>query len=638
MKKILFIFCLFVTISVFSQEEKRLALVIGNANYEKGPLENPVNDARLIASTLDSLNFEVILHTNLETRRDLLGAISEFGKKRPLYDFGFIYYAGHGVQVDSENFLLPTKEIFESEIDVQDYGVSMQRVLKLLESGEEDELNILVLDACRDNPFEQTWNKTRSLKGNGLAKIPPPTGSLIAFSTDAGQTAPDGDGINSLYTQVLSKNLLKGGLSIEQVFKNVRGEVLEKSNGIQRPAEATQLVGKPYIINKNELFGLEEELKILFYKNVKDDGAIFSYDNENVINKYLTDIFNLDNNNTLALIIKLLLSVYENNEEYEKISLKIEKLSINQSYLNLIIFSEIYRGRFLYNRDKLNLSQLEIKNYLNSLEIKLGEINNLEFNNILFLDEVDINQREKWVTEQYYWLANYYQYDLNEYDKAIDLNKKYIEATYEFIKSNKEILSKNLEILEKSNRNIVIGRTNIIEILEIQGFETDRMWKDLYKEFPNDINLLSNRTKNLINLEEYELSEILLNKMLALDQKDPEVHTLLYHVNMYNEDYLSALANLQSAIEKLQLNYNYYISRPSFSIKKNGEYFVDLQSKDDQDVRVNIWELYIARGKVYMKVKNYKLMCQEFIKALDSSTTLESKKKIETIILENCSQ
>ena len=169
---------------------------------------------------------------------------------------------------------MPTKEIFQSEIDVQDYGVSLQRVLKLLESGEE-ELNILVLDACRDNPFEQTWNKTRSLKGNGLAKIPPPTGSLIAFSTDAGQTAPDGDGENSLYTEVLTKNLLKGGLSIEQIFKNVRGEVLEKSNGLQRPAEATQLVGKPYVINKSEIFQLEEELKEILsisepYINLKD--------------------------------------------------------------------------------------------------------------------------------------------------------------------------------------------------------------------------------------------------------------------------------------------------------------------------------------------------------------------------------
>ena len=110
MKKILFIFCFFVTISIFSQEEKRLALVIGNANYDKGALENPVNDARLIANTLDSLNFEVILATNIEDKRSLENKIREFGAKRSENDVAFVYYAGHGIQVEDENFLLPTND------------------------------------------------------------------------------------------------------------------------------------------------------------------------------------------------------------------------------------------------------------------------------------------------------------------------------------------------------------------------------------------------------------------------------------------------------------------------------------------------------------------------------------------------
>ena len=207
------------SISLFSQDEKRLALVIGNANYDKGELKNPVNDARLIASTLDSLDFEVLLHTNLETRRDMTAVIRNFGVKLPEYDVSFIYYAGHGIQINSENFLLPTKEVFEMEIDVEDYGVSVQRILKYIETGEKEKVNILVIDACRDNPFESNWNATRSLKGGGLAKINPPTGSIIAFSTDSGNTAPDGDGENSIYTNALAKNLLKGGISIEQVFK-----------------------------------------------------------------------------------------------------------------------------------------------------------------------------------------------------------------------------------------------------------------------------------------------------------------------------------------------------------------------------------------------------------------------------------
>tara|TARA_Y100000991_G_scaffold77139_1_gene57936 strand:- start:1216 stop:3228 length:2013 start_codon:yes stop_codon:yes gene_type:complete len=235
---------------LFSQQtEKRLALVIGNSNYDKGELKNPVNDARLIAATLDSLNFDVILNENLATKRDMIAAIREFGSKRSEYDVAFVYYAGHGIQVDDENFLLPTREIFDEEFDVLDYGVSVQNIMRYLRA-QTSEVNILILDACRDNPFESKWNTTRSLKSKGLAKIPPPTGSLIAFSTDSGQTAPDGDGDNSVYTISLAKNMLLEDTSIDQVFRNVRAEVLTETDGIQRPVEATQLTGQSFYLKK----------------------------------------------------------------------------------------------------------------------------------------------------------------------------------------------------------------------------------------------------------------------------------------------------------------------------------------------------------------------------------------------------
>ena len=237
---------------LFSQEkEKRLALVIGNANYDKGELKNPVNDARLIASTLDSLDFDVILKENLSTKRDMTAAIREFGSRRSEYDVAFVYYAGHGVQVDDENFLLPTKETFEEEFDVIDYGVSVQNIMRYLRA-QTNQVNILILDACRDNPFESSWGNTRSLKGQGLAKIPPPTGSLIAFSTDSGQTAPDGDGENSIYSTSLSKNMLLEDTSIDQVFRNVRAEVLGETGGAQRPVESTQLTGQTFYLVKSD--------------------------------------------------------------------------------------------------------------------------------------------------------------------------------------------------------------------------------------------------------------------------------------------------------------------------------------------------------------------------------------------------
>ncbi|MDC0378574.1 caspase family protein, partial [Flavobacteriaceae bacterium] len=235
------------------KQERRIALVIGNANYDKGPLENPVNDANLIAKSLEKLDFEVFLYTDLATEDEMLDAIKDFGRKRADYEIGFVYYAGHGIQLNNENYLLPVKEEFEYEEDVEDNGVSMQRVLRYLESTRENQLNFIVLDACRDNPFESNWNKTRSLKGGGLAKTPPPTGSLIAYSTDHGQTAADGDEGNSLYSKALAEKLLEEDVSIEQVFKNVRTEVLKLSNKTQSPVEESKLTGEVFYMNKKKV-------------------------------------------------------------------------------------------------------------------------------------------------------------------------------------------------------------------------------------------------------------------------------------------------------------------------------------------------------------------------------------------------
>ena len=246
MRIIIFFFFLF-SFS-FSQEEKRLALVIGNSEYTKGPLKNPVNDATLIAETLEKLDFEVILHKNLKTRSSMLKAISEFGQLRPMYDIGFIYYAGHGIQVNNENYLIPTEEIIDTKLEVEDYAVSLQKILRYVESTDSNKINFLVLDACRDNPYELSWS--RSSKGNGLAKVPPPTGSLIAFSTDSNQTAADGEGDNSLYTKSLAKNLMAENISIEQVFKNVLTEVLVESDNMQSPVYESKLTGSTYSLNK----------------------------------------------------------------------------------------------------------------------------------------------------------------------------------------------------------------------------------------------------------------------------------------------------------------------------------------------------------------------------------------------------
>ena len=291
-----------ISLSIFSQEETRLALVIGNADYTEGELKNPVNDALLVARTLDSLDFEVILDTNISDKPSFINTIRNFGNKRANYDVAFVYYAGHGIQIGAENYLLPTEESFNSEFDVIDFGVSVNNIMRYL-NRYTDKVNILVLDACRNNPFEHKWNTNRSLtEGKGLAKIPPPTGSLIAFSTDVGSTAADGDGDNSIYCTSLCKSILLENVSLDQVFRNVRNEVLEKTNAKQRPVEESQLVGETFYFNYKEdtkIVSLAEEIDNAFqllneyedYINSIDMRVIHKQDEKNKISVELTDFF-----------------------------------------------------------------------------------------------------------------------------------------------------------------------------------------------------------------------------------------------------------------------------------------------------------------------------------------------------------
>ena len=255
--------CTLESIAQSNQEVKKLALVIGNANYDAGKLKNPVNDALLMASDFDSLGFDVILDTNIKTQTDFNLTIREFGLKRKEYDVGFVYYAGHGIQVGSENFMLPTKVNLESEDDVDYFGVNVQKIVNIL-IRTTDQVNVLILDACRNNPFESQWNLTRSLRaGKGLAKMQAPMGSLIAFSTTAGNVAPDGSGDNSIYCRSLYNNMFKEGLSLDQLFRNVRSEVLEASNGIQQTEESTQLTGATFYLKERDYENIYREVDSL---------------------------------------------------------------------------------------------------------------------------------------------------------------------------------------------------------------------------------------------------------------------------------------------------------------------------------------------------------------------------------------
>ena len=224
------------------QYSHKYALVIGNSNYKTAPLRNPANDARAMANELRELGFDVMGYTDL-SRKEMRAAIHKFGDKISANKgVGLFYYAGHGLQAKGINYLIPVDATLEKEYDIEDECVKADMVLRMLELYK-NPMNIIILDACRNNPFSRGFRSV----DQGLAQpASAPTGSIIAFATAPGKTASDGVGQNGLYTQELIKAMRQEGLSIEQVFKQVRINVLQLSGEKQSPWENSSLVGDFY--------------------------------------------------------------------------------------------------------------------------------------------------------------------------------------------------------------------------------------------------------------------------------------------------------------------------------------------------------------------------------------------------------
>lgn len=219
----------------------RVALVMGNSAYRSGTqLVNPVNDAKAMATVLSSLGFKVLLYENL-TQREMARAIAKFGETLKEGSTGLVFYAGHGVQVKGRNYLIPIDADLRTENAVRSEAIDLEQILEQMEEAKTG-LNILILDACRNNPFE------RRFRGNsgGLASMDAPKGTLIAYATGPGKVADDGDGANGLYTSELLKVIPEAGLRIEDVFKRVRLNVANRTNDTQLPWETSSLVGDFY--------------------------------------------------------------------------------------------------------------------------------------------------------------------------------------------------------------------------------------------------------------------------------------------------------------------------------------------------------------------------------------------------------
>ena len=224
--------------------EERHALLIGNGAYRTiGRLDNPDNDMRLMAATLGSLGFDVLEAEDLD-RASMMRAIKQFGHR--LQDagedtVGLFYYAGHGIQVDGSNYLLPVDAEVARITDVDIEAVNLRSILGQME-GAANRLNFVILDACRNNPISRGMRSV----DRGLAQVDAPHGTLIAYSTAPGSVAIDGTDEHSPYTEALARALRKPGVVAEEVFRNVRVDVMAATNAEQVPWEASSLTGAFY--------------------------------------------------------------------------------------------------------------------------------------------------------------------------------------------------------------------------------------------------------------------------------------------------------------------------------------------------------------------------------------------------------
>jgi uncharacterized caspase-like protein len=224
--------------------EKRVALVMGNSAYQHtAPLKNPSNDATDMAAQLRQLGFDVIDGTDL-SKAEMEQRIRAFADKLNGADVGLFFYAGHGLQIDGRNFLAPVDAKLRSDTDLDFEAVDLKLVLKQLERN--SRISIVFLDACRDNPLATNLAQTsRSLEiGRGLARIDKAVGMMIAFSTQPGNVALDGEGRNSPFTTALLRHIATEGSSINDVMIDVRNDVLKSTDGKQVPWENSSLTGQ----------------------------------------------------------------------------------------------------------------------------------------------------------------------------------------------------------------------------------------------------------------------------------------------------------------------------------------------------------------------------------------------------------
>jgi uncharacterized caspase-like protein len=249
-----------------ASDPSRVALIVGNSAYRDSPLVNPVSDARAVAGLLAQAGFTVDSRLNA-TRTDMLAAIERFGAaaKNSETKLVVFYYAGHGAQLDWRNYLLPVDAVVEKQEHMKQRCIDLTLLLGHFNAAK-DKTFVVILDACRNNPFGTAYRPEQK----GLSQFDAPVGSLLAYATSPGNVASDGAGQNGLYTENLVRELSSRNTRIEDALKRVRLNVRLASHGEQIPWETTSLEGDVFIFNEGQKKISEAELEKLADEDIAE--------------------------------------------------------------------------------------------------------------------------------------------------------------------------------------------------------------------------------------------------------------------------------------------------------------------------------------------------------------------------------
>jgi formylglycine-generating enzyme required for sulfatase activity/tetratricopeptide (TPR) repeat protein len=541
-----------------TEKSNRIALVIGNANYRSSPLKNPVNDANDMAYVLKQKGFAVTLLTDAN-QRVMKRSIRQFGKDLAKGGVGLFFYAGHGMQVDGINYLIPVGTDIEAEDEIEFSAINANLIIKKMESAG-NHLNMIFLDACRNNPFARSFRS-----GNkGLAQMDAPAGSLIAYATAPGSVAADGDGRNGVFTKHLLKAINQRGIELSKVMKAVGSGVQNETGKKQVPWTSTSITGDFYFQNKNT------EL------STSDTGSSAGLYSDN------------DKNEDAKDLVKKAHDMYWDENPGGGLAFKIDPKAIN--YLKNIVLKH---PKYVDAYDHLAWAYFNNQKMEEALDI-LNRALNLDHRNISLLNlrgGVHLMLKDDIKA-------------LSDYERLIDLDP---ENTSYYFNTGQILLSLNLinQAIERYNELIKIEKGEKAGSFFLRGKayekkgEEDKALEDYQKciEIDNkstscyfdSISILIKNEKNYSALN-------LINDLLKIEPDNIRASykkaIIFYDIGKFNE-----AITLYTKLIKLEPDYygGYFARGNSYSALKNYKLAIK-----DYDVAISLnpkhWKSYLERG------------------------------------------